>query len=367
MITSLHLENFKAFSNLDMSFSNLNVFAGINGIGKSSVIQSLLLLRQSSTKSGSPGTNGIYIKGDLIDLGTGKDILHSQAENEIIKFQVEFGNAETFICSCVYDPNENFLPFKDQSVRWDLTQSLFSNDFQYLGAQRAEPAFSYPMDLYKVDKLKSLGKYGEYTAHFIAQNKRKEVKLADLLQREEKTNYLLNQIIAWLNEISPGVTLDSTLYPELNLAKVVYSFSDDSGYSPDYSPVNVGFGYSYVLPVLTAILSAEKNSLLIIENPESHLHPRGQALLGLLLSFAAKSGIQLFIETHSDHVINGIRIGIKKHSVSKDKIKIFFFDREDGESNTEIFYPQIDQNGRLGNLPKGFLDEYSNQLDQLIM
>jgi predicted ATPase len=303
----------------------------------------------------------------MIDLGNGKDILHSDAENEEIKFFIEFDNATQFNCSCIYDPNENILPFEDQTINWDLTQSLFNNDFQYLGAQRAKPAVFYPMDSFKVDKLKSLGKYGEYTAHFIAQNKRKEVNLLELCRTEERSNNLLNQIIAWLNEISPGVTLDSTLYPDLNLAKVVYSFSGQNSYSTDYSPVNVGFGYSYVLPVLTAILSAEKNSLLIIENPESHLHPRGQALLGLLLSFAAKSGIQLFIETHSDHIINGIRIGIKKHGVPKDRIKIFFFDREDGRSSTEILYPQIDQDGRLSRLPKGFLDEYSNQLDQLIV
>jgi len=366
MITRLNLENFKSFSSLDMNFSNLNVFAGINGIGKSSVIQSLLLLRQSLTKVATAGTYGIYLKGELIDLGTGKDILHSDADEEIIKFSIEFDYNKKLNCTCKYDPDLNILPLEEKNIQLDNSQSLFNNNFQYLGAQRAEPAFSYPMDSFKVDKLKTLGKYGEYTAHFIAQNKRKEIKIPELLNKQESSNDLLNQIIAWLNEISPGVSLDSTAYPELNLAKVTYSFSGQSSYSDDYSPVNVGFGYSYVLPVLTAIISAEKNSLLIIENPESHLHPRGQAILGLLISYAAKSGIQLFIETHSDHLINGIRIGIKKHGVPKDKIKIFFFDREDGDSNTEILYPQIDQNGKISNIPKGFLDEYSNQLDQLI-
>lgn len=367
MITRLYLENFKAFSSLDMNFSNLNVFSGINGIGKSTVIQSLLLLRQSAIKSSSPTEKGINIKGDIINLGKGKDVLHSQAEEEIIKFHIEFDQSDNFEYSCIYDPDENFLLFKDQNVSWDLSKSLFGNNFQYLSAQRAEPAFFYPMDSYKVEKMNSLGKYGEFTAHFIAQNKRKEVELKELIKTEESSSYLLNQIIAWLNEISPGVTLDSTLYPELNLAKVVYSFSDESDYITDYSPVNVGFGYSYVLPVLTAILSSKKDSLLIIENPESHLHPRGQALLGILLSFAAKSGIQMFIETHSDHLINGIRIGIKKHDVPRESVRIFFFDRDEGESQTEISYPHIDNNGKLTNVPKGFLDEYSNQLDQLIL
>jgi predicted ATPase len=367
MITKLHIDNFKAFKELDMNFSNLNVFAGINGIGKSSVIQVLLLLRQSFTKIGSPGAMGIYLKGDIINLGTGKDVFYSEAENETIRFLVEFNDKDILDCVCNYDSKDNILQFKNQILNWDIAQSLFSNKFQYLGAQRAEPAFYYPMDSVKVEKLKSLGKYGEYTAHFIAANKRKEIKHEGLLIKEEESNYLLNQLIAWINKISPGVSLDAMLYPELNLAKVAYSFTRKDGYSASYNPVNVGFGYSYLLPVLTAILSAEKDALLIIENPESHLHPRGQAVLGKLIALAAKSGIQLFIETHSDHIINGIRIAIKKHGVSKDLVKTFFFDREEGEAETEILFPVIDRDGRLSNLPKGFLDEYSNQLDQLLM
>lgn len=366
MITKLNIENFKAFRELNMNFSNLNVFAGINGIGKSSVIQSLLLLRQSFYKISSQSPMGIYIKGDLIDLGTGKDILHSESENETIRFLVEFNHADILDCMCEYNPKDNILQFKNKIQNWDNTQSLFSNEFQYLGAQRSEPAFSYPMDSFKVEKLKSLGKYGEYTAHFIAVNKRKKIKCKELLM-DGNSNYLLNQLIAWVNEISPGVSIDATLIPDLNLAKIAFSFIKEDGYSANFNPVNVGFGYSYLLPVLTAILSAEKGTLLIIENPESHLHPKGQAVLGKLLALAAKSGIQLFIETHSDHIINGIRIAIKKHGVSKNLVKTFFFVREEGESETEILFPVIDDDGRLRNLPKGFLDEYSNQLDQLII
>jgi len=366
MITMLSLKNFKAFRNLDMNFSNLNVLSGINGIGKSSVIQSLLLIRQSLTKTISQGVYGIFLKGDLIDLGNGHDILNSDADEEIIKFNIEFDYKDKLNCTCKYESDLNILPVEEKELWADNLQALFNNNFQYLGAQRAEPAFSYPMDSYKVDKLGSLGKYGEYTAHFIAKNKRKEIVLPFLLNKKEQAKDLLNQIVAWLNEISPGISLDSTIYPELNLAKVSYFFSGQSSYSDDYSPVNVGFGYSYVLPVLTAILSAEKDSLLIIENPESHLHPKGQAILGRLLALAANSGIQIFIETHSDHLINGIRIGIKEGDVSKEKVRVFFFRREENEMNTEVLYPNIDSNGRLSNLPEGFLDEYSNQLDQLI-
>jgi len=366
MITKLHLSNFKAFKELEINTSNLNVFAGLNGIGKSTVIQALLLLRQSFLKLGSPDSQGIYLKGDLIDLGTGKDVLHNDASEEKIGIEVEFDFKTQLKCSGIYQKDENILQFANKDITWDSSRSLFNNNFQYLSAQRAEPSFSYPMDSFKVDKQKSIGKYGEYTAHFIAQNKRKEISLKDILNKNAKSNHLINQIIGWLNEMSPGITLDSTLYPELNLAKITYNFSRESGYSSDFSPVNVGFGYSYILPVLTAILAAEKDHLIIIENPESHLHPQGQAILGVLLAKAAQSGIQLFIETHSDHVINGIRVAIKDKYISKDIVRIFFIDREENESHSEIQYPVIDDKGRLSNPPKGFLDEFSNQLDQLL-
>lgn len=366
MITKLQLSNFKAFKELEINTSNLNVFAGLNGIGKSTVIQALLLLRQSFLKLGSPESQGIYLKGDLIDLGTGKDVLYSDASEEKIGIAVEFDYKSRLNCIGLYQRDENILQFANTEINWESGFSLFNNNFQYLSAQRAEPSFSYPMDSYKVDKLKSLGKYGEYTAHFIAQNKRKEINLKDILNKDAKSNHLINQIIGWLNEVSPGVTLDSTLYPELNLAKITYNFSRENGYSSDFSPVNVGFGYSYILPVLTAILAAEKDHLIIIENPESHLHPQGQAILGILLAKAAQSGIQLFIETHSDHIINGIRVAIKNNFVAKELVKVFFIDREDNESNSEILYPVIDEKGRLSNTPKGFLDEFSKQLDQLL-
>jgi len=133
------------------------------------------------------------------------------------------------------------------------------------------------------------------------------------------------------------------------------------------TPPNVGFGLTYVLPVVTAVLFAHPGDLLIIENPESHLHPQGQARLGKLFAQAAEQGVQLFIETHSDHVLNGVRVATKQQLISPENVGIFFFERYLAEEHrTEIIQPIIDENGRINKRPKGFFDEWGNQLDELM-
>ena len=117
--------------------------------------------------------------------------------------------------------------------------------------------------------------------------------------------------------------------------------------------------------------------MIIIENPESHLHPSGQAQIGQMLALAAQDGVQLIIETHSDHVLNGIRVAAKHyHSADEndrvgkgidcDKVKIFFFERQTAQHITQIVPIKVDKRGRLNRWPKAFFDEWSNMLDELL-
>ena len=74
--------------------------------------------------------------------------------------------------------------------------------------------------------------------------------------------------------------------------------------------------------------------MLIIENPEAHLHPHGISKLTELICLAAELGIQIIIETHSDHVINGVLVQCKRfeegnEGISKDNVKIYHFDRDE--------------------------------------
>jgi predicted ATPase len=135
-----------------------------------------------------------------------------------------------------------------------------------------------------------------------------------------------------------------------------------------FKPENVGFGISYSLHVVVALLKAKSGDLLIIENPESHIHPKGQAQLGNLIALVAQNDVQVIIETHSDHILNGIRVAVKENPVLKDRTGFFYFEKlvTDLEQYSQITNIEVDKNGELSEYPANLLAEWSNQLLKLL-
>ena len=397
MITKLKLYNFKSHLNTELDLGPLTLLTGINSSGKSSIIQSLLLLRQS-VKKGRPGLD---LNKPLCDIGKGFDALSRFALDDLIAFQIWCGPNEgfqwvfdlhkhldsTFIPCKTFDnlPNSRLLPlFTDEEnkdrpmqpqlgglVPMDASPSLkdlhlFSNNFQYLSASRWANRSLYPMDSYAVEVERQLSlEYGqgELVGHFLHRfgNARDfNIKLDSLLHPTSTSRNLLDQTIAWESEISPQVTMTVERKGSENVS-VEYGYGDNKGFRSD----NVGFGLSYTLPVIVALLSASPGALLILENPESHLHPRGQSKLAELIALAAQCGIQIIMETHSDHIFNGIRKTVMNKLIDKDNVKIHFFElNEDNVSQgTEI---QLSENGRLLNYKSGLFDQFDKDLDTLL-
>ena len=138
--------------------------------------------------------------------------------------------------------------------------------------------------------------------------------------------------------------------------------------SKKFRPKNVGFGISYVLPVIVALLNFKKDKIVILENPEAHIHPRGQAEMGRLIALAAAAGMQLFVETHSDHIVNGIRVAVKEKLIDSKDVNISYFSRQTTETEQfcRIQNIQVDRTGELSDYPTDFMDEWNNQLLKLI-
>lgn len=90
-------------------------------------------------------------------------------------------------------------------------------------------------------------------------------------------------------------------------------------------PQNVGFGLTQLFPIIVAILAAREGDIILIENPEVHLHPKAQQDVGTLLARVAASGVQVVVETHSDHVLNGVRLAVKSKSIVPADVAIHFF------------------------------------------
>lgn len=398
MITHLKIKNFKALQKADVELKPLSLFTGLNGMGKSTLLQAILLLRQSYLQQ-TVGSQGLLLNGSLIELGKGSDVLSEGADEELITFEVttdKYTEPFSWVFKC---SNElDILPVSSYSQPSTVKQSsesestkprlrlmlqnsprylpfLMGRKTQYLSAERLKPQISYPTSTSAVLHLKQLGKHGEYTTHYLNVFGDQKVGFINMLYSTDKIstesipNTLIQQISAWLGEISPGLRLKTSDFSKIGLVGVGYEYKTSTGYTQAFSPANVGFGMSYILPVLTAILSAQKGSLLIIENPESHLHPKGQSRLGELMALAAHNDIQLLVETHSDHVLNGVRVAVKKHKLNSERIGLYFFERDlSKESNHQsiIIQPKLDDDGRIDIWPNGFFDEWENNMMELL-
>ncbi len=408
MITSLRIKNFKTLQDTgEIPLKSLNLLTGINGTGKSSFVQALLLMRQSYESRKLPDSGELLLNGSLVDIGTGRDALyHFASEHESIEFEVKFNwqgqtdeENRTFTGNfkLKYEAdksilqNANSLYFREnveldinredlerviressQQIQADIEskykpQSLFNGNFQYLKAMHIRPIDTYKEGV--IDSGNPLGLEGENTVHYLNyHNNRKEIAFENFNHPKARSKGLLHQVNAWLGEISPNVRLKTTKIPNTELIIAGYEFGTRNDYTDQFKPKNIGFGISYVLPVITAILSAEKDRLIILENPEAHLHPRGQARMGRLIALAAQNDIQLIIETHSDHILNGVRVAIKKGEVAPEKVGLLYFKREfeNRQHRSTIIIPKIDSDGRVDQWPDGFFDEWENMLDELI-
>jgi predicted ATPase len=369
MITKLKIANFKSHKNTELNTGNLTVLTGINSSGKSSVLQTFLLLRQSFKKGRL--ADGLDLNDPLYFTGNAGDALSQFATENIISFLIEGEQNENWNFQFnVNDNLEDTFISKNGNDEIDLSKPslevLFSNDFQYISSSRWANLNLYPIDSYAVGKEKQISiKYGqgELVAHFLnyyGENKEFEISDSHILHSNNPSRKLLAQVIEWEREISPRIGIKT--YKRLNTIEIEYDYNHPL---EKIKSKNVGFGISYSLPVIVALLSAKKGALLIIENPEAHLHPHGQSKLAELMVLVAQSGVQIFVETHSDHIFNGIRKAIFQKKIEKEKVKVHFLELNDENVsiNTEI---QFSDSGRILNFKKGLFDQFDEDLDTIL-
>jgi predicted ATPase len=397
MIRKLTIKNFKIHSNTELELSNLNILTGINGVGKSSVFQSLLLLRQSY--EANVLSSGLQLNKPYCDIGFISDAIYQGGETDEIEFAIdtnENGNQSWKFRPLDKNPNKNFIPVsgstesnivsdsKDSVIpSVGTTQSnlgglsVFNNNFQYLSAARLSPRETYPLDSNAVEVKRQLSVekgQGELVVHFLyhyGKEKKEKIKF-DLLRHEaEALDDLLSQTSAWEREVSPGVNVVPT--PSGKAFTLKYTFNKKNDFTPTepFSAENVGFGLSYALPIIVAALSSSENSLILVENPEAHLHPRGQSQLAKLLALAAHSGVQIIIETHSEHIINGVLVACKKFEkgekgINKDLVRIYHFKRDEEKHCAIADRITILADGKVDRQPEDFFEQTEKDLNYLL-
>lgn len=369
MIDNIKIQNFKSLADISLSLKQLNVFTGINGMGKSSLIQSLLLLRQAYTTPGYGSTVPLY--GNLTgNLGEFSDVLFKNAGKDEIAFEITVDGYPfewKFIKSEIKDILSGQAP---ADIHIEIP--LFTwEKCQYLSAGRITPSNRFGKSGQAL-KFRQFGISGEYSIQYLHEKGNEENALFSVATDDAgKALPLIGQVNYWLKKISPNVSLD--IRPSAGYEyELRYQYFNPSRGPVSFSAINSPFGLTYALPIIAAILASKKGDLLIIENPESDLHPKAQSLIGQMLARAARCGVQIIIETHSDHILNGICLGVHGKQLVNDAVKIYYFYKNDGEFQTTWGEVIVQEQGRMDDRAmrkegvEGFFDQAQNDLRTIL-
>ena len=391
MLTGIDLKHFKCFDLLKLPLRPLTLLSGANASGKSSVLQALVLLHQTITEH--EWSDRLLLNGGAIRLGTVADVVDQRArrscqialrtdDNEIRwEFAGEPADMSMAVTRVWTKESEwerrpggwyHFVPQHAEDDRswslhelypwqfgYDLWGPLPLHGVNYLSAERAGPQEVYPLE--DIWLRRGVGSIGEYTVSVLYAGRDEPVHGGLAFERVSSTR--LRQVEARMDRFFPGCELDLQKISHTNAVTLGLRTSKDVNF---HAPVHTGYGLTQVLPIVVAALSSGPMGLLLIENPEIHLHPVGQAAMGEFLAEVATAGTQVIVETHSDHVLNGIRRAVKKGIVSADHAALHFFRprwHSEQEGLPQVHSPILDSDGNIDSWPDGFFDQFDKDMN----
>lgn len=446
MINALRIRNFKSLADTgDLRIKPLTFLVGPNSSGKTSIVQSLLLLKQ--TVESRDLKNPLSINGPYVQLGSYPDLLFmhdykvkfevdvrfvpslqswlpSSLRNESKQFHpadhytqinthVEFGynkkTMQVFLSKCSF----SLLP---QNFRLEISKSLGAGyQVQFRGSD-ADATEQKPVRFKAVEKFyaaRSLGQFSVAEPKSSMQYRRGVSLLSNQLAREiealfsrvfyigplresPKRIYIATgeapQDVGLKGELSVDVlwvqarrkSMRERLLGRVNHWMREFGLAADvrlnrvggNNYSVVFEDPNthlkvnladVGFGASQVLPIVIEGFYARDRAMLLIEQPEIHLHPKAHGVLGdLLIDIATyEGGKTVLVETHSEHVLSRIRRRIAERRIARDSVAIYYC--EPGAAGTKVREIRVNSNGQYENegLPEGFFEEgYQDTLEQ---
>ncbi len=441
MLKEIKLKNFKIFKE-ETSFplAKINLLTGINGQGKSSLLQALLLMRQSVEQA--PYSGAIFLNGSCVNLGTAEEVINDEQEKDanitigftyqltvgvfeiqyILKkhiseskllqiskihlnttedfyfyfgeFEVgkelilkEIGN-EKFIAEVVDSQRQEKEEEEDSQQQLEafyrlekllpvnysygsmllihksplpISQISLHVDFQkihYVSSARPAPKRYYEKESLS-DFINVGGVTSDLTASVLSNKKTDLIDAQRSLSKD--TQNLEQQTEAWLDYIFGNIKFKI----DDSQTDIIYLLFKTKPEGEWQKPSNVGFGFSYILPIIVSGLIAKEGEILIIENPEAHLHPRAQSRLTEFLSKVASTGVQVFIESHSEHILNGLRIAAINQDIditNEDISVLYFHEKEEGYF-TQI---PIKPDGKIEQWEEDFFDQAEKDIDILL-
>lgn len=347
MIQELNIKDFKSIEEYRFVISNLNLFVGPNSSGKSSVIQALLLICDNARQDCTP--HKMVCK-----------YMTTPSFKEVRNFVT---NAKEYKVS-IDDVKMTFSPSDDSFIGTNVAQSIgFSEDkltyltheVLYLPATRTSKLSETGIN--QDPDGNALGLFGEYVIDYFQHHK--DDIMPDAVIKVRSSLTFSGQLNYWLKKLTGyGITvhLDGSEY---NVRYIGVG-------NKEIHPHHVGTGVNFITGVLIAGLAAcLDGKLLIIENPEIHLHPSAQADILDFLAMVSKAGAQVMVETHSDHLFNGVRRLLHTNKVTEQSVRVYNFRKADNGTSV-ISNITLNQYGGIINDEPGLFDQFDKDLDAII-
>lgn len=401
MLKSISFSNYKCLDNKSFEFGDVNLFSGYNGRGKSSVIQAILMLSQSIEKSNANSLEKLHLNGPLVKLGDFDELLTDISSEDkwcfginlvidnLSNHYISFGYSISddfkvgVMSKCIID-DEDYFDVAGKAVESEsitspssksltkqlplyINQLLARQNVHFVSAGRLGPVkFEEKLE---IPESYCVSTDGSTTINTMASYREMVAADMNVDPLDKARHSLLDSVTQWMSFIMNGgavsvngkTTKDSIMnQTKSSVLSLVFNMGNSQR---PFSSYNVGFGYSYILSIVVTALIAKPGNIVIVENPEAHLHPEAQLNLSYLLAKLAGTGVQVFIETHSEHVVNGLRLAVLKpeFNITSDNVRMYFFDYD-----YSIKPLLIESNGRVNNWPRRFFDQYQNELAEIL-
>jgi len=400
MLKRIGFDNYKCLSGKNFDLSKVNVFTGYNGRGKSSVMQAILMLSQSVRKGDLNSFAHLHVNGDLVQLGDFDELLFdpnkyyfditmtlvsTEEHKVVLRYDLDDDYKVGILKKCEID-DENFFDTASSlsldrgregtSDIADLKQlpvylynQFVSQNLHYVSANRQGPVKFVERD--EIPEFFRVGSDGSRTINTLSAYLDKVDSQMNIDANDDKCYDLMTATTLWVDNIMNGGSVKisgNAVHTHDNqgnvkkstILRLGFGVKEGEGIYPSY---HVGFGYSYILSIVVTALIAKEGDIVIVENPEAHLHPEAQLRLTYMLAKLGARGVQVFIETHSEHVINGIRLAALKEEflLQNEDVRLFFFDKD-----FEKIDLVIEKTGRIPNWPSRFFDQYQSELAEIL-
>lgn len=287
MLTRINVNGFKCLEDCELTLAPLTLLTGPNASGKSTVLQAMLL-----AFSGLEQKNVSYFREIVKPFSQFEEVACRYSNAHEVRVHIQ---AENGLYTAVLDRSGFHVTPALDAAPFGYEENLF-----YLSAGR-----SGPEELSELNRDLCVGQHGQFALGLLERRKDKPVH-PSLIHPEAHANTLKAQLAWWLSFVI-GVQTDAKT--EKVTATTVKTTFHSEGVE-NVSPLNTGAGTSFLLKLLIMCLTAKPGDLLLVENPEIHLHPGAQSRLGSLLAFLTARGVQIVVETHCEHLINRVRYEI---------------------------------------------------------